>query len=274
MEGLLAIAAQNVRVTFTPSSLVRRVDLCSIAEHQRAAKTLTVTLGDLVSEDTRSVLVAFRVDPVTHEGQVLCGRKIGDTSTETAQSGGEPDEGRRSAPLGRVRGEGRALAVRPVQERGPSPRTEQRGDRCSIIPRCVVSLGTVTVTYDEVVGGVHSKTLSHELPAGAISPEKVAAIPPDAAVVKALVILRAAKVLEAATAQADAGDVQGAIQRLTDFLAVPEVAATTDPEIQAARRRIKDTVHDLRNHGFDKMSRKQMLYSSREWSGRKSRTGQ
>jgi hypothetical protein len=46
---------------------------------------------------------------------------------------------------------------------------------------------------------------------------------------------------------------------------------TTDPEIQAARRRIKDTVHDLRDHGFDKMSRKQMLYSSREWSGRKGR---
>ena len=29
LEGLLAIAAQNVRVTFTPSGLVRRVDLCS-----------------------------------------------------------------------------------------------------------------------------------------------------------------------------------------------------------------------------------------------------
>jgi Ca-activated chloride channel homolog len=198
LEGLLAIAAQNVRVTFTPSSLVRRVDLCSIAEYQRAAKTLTVTLGDLVSEDTRSALVTFRVDPVTQEGRV--------------------------------------------------------------------SLGTVTVAYDEVVGGVRSKTLTEELPTGVIAPEKVAAIPPDAAVVKELFILRAAKVLEAAIAQADAGDVQGAIQRLTDFLAVPEVAGTTDPEIQATRRRIKDTVHFLQDRGFDRMSRKQMLYSSREWS--------
>jgi hypothetical protein len=51
------------------------------------------------------------------------------------------------------------------------------------------------------------------------------------------------------------------------------VAATTDPDIQAARRRIKDTVHDLRDHGFNKMSRKQMLYRSREWS-QKSRNSQ
>ena len=206
LEGLLAIAAQNVRVTFTPSSLVRQVDLCSTMDHQRSAKILTVTIGDLVSEDTRSVLVTFRVDPVTQEGRV--------------------------------------------------------------------SLGIVTVAYDEVVGGVRSKTLTHELPTGVIAPEKVAAIPPDAAVVKELFILRAAKVLEAAIAQADAGDVQGAIQRLTDFLAVPEVTVTNDPEIRAARRWIKDTVHDLRDRGFDKMSRKQMLYSSREWSGKKGRTVQ
>jgi Ca-activated chloride channel family protein len=198
LEGLLAIAAQNVRVTFTPSSLVRQVDLCSTIEHHRAAKTLTVTVGDLVSEDTRSVLVTFRVDPVTHEGRV--------------------------------------------------------------------NLGTVTVAYDDVVGGVRSKTLTHELPTGVIAPEKVAAIPPDADVVKELFILRAARVLQAAIAQADAGDVQGAIQRLTDFLAVPEVVTAADPEIQAARRRIKDTVHDLRDRGFDKMSRKQMLYSSRVWT--------
>jgi len=32
-------------------------------------------------------------------------RKIRDTPTGTAQSGGEPDEGRRPAPLGRVRGD-------------------------------------------------------------------------------------------------------------------------------------------------------------------------
>ena len=33
-------------------------------------------------------------------------RKTGDSPSRTAQSGGEPEEGRRSAPLGRVRGEG------------------------------------------------------------------------------------------------------------------------------------------------------------------------
>ena len=33
-------------------------------------------------------------------------RKLGDSPSRTAQSGGESEEGRRSAPLGRVRGEG------------------------------------------------------------------------------------------------------------------------------------------------------------------------
>jgi hypothetical protein len=38
-------------------------------------------------------------------------RKIGDGIPETAQSGGESEEGRRPAPLGRARGEGRELAA-------------------------------------------------------------------------------------------------------------------------------------------------------------------
>jgi Ca-activated chloride channel family protein len=198
LEGLLAVAAQNVRITLTPTSLVRRVDLCSTIERQREGKTLAVAVGDLVSEDTRSILVTFRMGPVKQEGWVR--------------------------------------------------------------------LGTITVVYDDVIGGIHSKTMSHELLMGAMAPGKVAAIPAHAAVVKALLILRAAKVLQAAIAQADAGDVKGAIQRLTDFLAVPEVVASTDPEIQAARRRIKETLHDLQDRGFNTMSRKQMLYSSRDWT--------
>jgi hypothetical protein len=62
--------------------------------------------------------------------------KIGDSPPETAQSGGESEEGRRPAPLGRVpapeawvRGEGRELAGCLVQGRGPCPRTKQRGRR-------------------------------------------------------------------------------------------------------------------------------------------------
>jgi Ca-activated chloride channel homolog len=198
LEGLLAIAVQNLRVTFTPSGLVRRVDLCSTMEHHREGKTLTVTVGDLVSEDTRSLLVTLRTDPGKKEGWA--------------------------------------------------------------------ALGALTVTYDDVVGGICSRTLTHEVVVGAIAPAKVAAIPPDAAVGKELLILRAAKVLQAAIAQADAGEVKEAIQRLTAFLAVPEVAAVTDPEIQAARRRIKEMLHDLEDRGFDKMSRKHMVYSSRGWS--------
>ena len=199
LEGLLAIAAQNVRITVEPGNRVRRVDLCSTLEHERTGKSVTITFGDLVSEDTRSVLMTFRVESPKQDGWV--------------------------------------------------------------------GLGTITVTYDDVVGGIQAKTISHELLVGAMAPEKVAAIPADAAVVKELLILRAAKVLQAAIAQADAGDVKGAIQRLTDFLAIPEVAASTDPEIRAARRRIKETLHDLQDRGFNTMNRKQMLYCSRGWSG-------
>jgi len=61
-------------------------------------------------------------------------RKIGDSPPRTAQSGGESAQGRRPALLGRVsatqawmRGKGWALAAGPVQGRGPSPRTKQRG---------------------------------------------------------------------------------------------------------------------------------------------------
>jgi hypothetical protein len=66
---------------------------------------------------------------------------------------------------------------------------------------------------------------------------------------------------------ADGGDVEGTIQHLTDFLTVPECAANTDPEVQAARRRIKETLHDLQDLGFNTMNRKQMLYCNRGWSG-------
>ena len=49
--------------------------------------------------------------------------------------------------------------------------------------------------------------------------------------------------------QADAGGAPGAAQRLRDFLAAPEVAASTDPEIQAARRRIKEKSTICRTRG-------------------------
>ena len=58
-------------------------------------------------------------------------RKIGDTPTGTAQSGGEPERGGGPPLSVGVRGEGRALALCRVQGRGPSPRTKQRGERCS-----------------------------------------------------------------------------------------------------------------------------------------------
>jgi hypothetical protein len=72
------------------------------------------------------------------DGLICAVPKIGDSPPGTAQSGGEFEEGRRPAPLGRapatqawVRGEGRALAARFVRVRGPSPRTKQREPMCS-----------------------------------------------------------------------------------------------------------------------------------------------
>ena len=61
----------------------------------------------------------------------------------------------------------------------------------------------------------------------------------------------------------------GGLTRLQDFLALPAVAQATDPELRAARRRVKDYLRQLEDKGFTQMNRKQMLYSSREWSGRK-----
>jgi hypothetical protein len=72
---------------------------------------------------------------------------------------------------------------------------------------------------------------------------------------------------------ADGGDVTGAIQRLTDVLAVPEVTASSDAEVHAARRRIKDLLHELQERGFDRISRKHMVYSSRAWAQGRSKAG-
>ena len=77
--------------------------------------------------------------PDKRPGSAYCAvRKIGGRAPRTAQSGGESEEGGRPALLGRVsatqawmRGEGWALAAAPVQGRGPSLRTKQRGKRCS-----------------------------------------------------------------------------------------------------------------------------------------------
>jgi len=72
------------------------------------------------------------VDSDAGRGYAYCAvHKIGDSLPGTAQSGGESEEGRRPAPLGRARGEGRTLAARLVRGRGPSPRTKQRERTCS-----------------------------------------------------------------------------------------------------------------------------------------------
>jgi hypothetical protein len=106
---------------------------------------------------------------------------------------------------------------------------------------------------------------------GVVPIDQAAAIQADAAVTREFLILRAARVLGAAIAQADAGDLPGALTRLQVFLALPAVAQATAPDLRAARRRVKEYLHQLEDEGFTRMNRKQMLYSSREWSGKTSR---
>ena len=72
------------------------------------------------------------------EGRILFGPYLRRQIARDRTVRGRVREGRRPAPLGRVpapeawvRGEGRALAARLVQGRGPSPRTKQRKRMCS-----------------------------------------------------------------------------------------------------------------------------------------------
>jgi hypothetical protein len=58
-----------------------------------------------------------------------------------------------------------------------------------------------------------------------------------------------------------------------NFLALPEVTASIDAEVQAARRRIKDLLHELQDRGYDRLSRKHMHYSSHKWTQRKTAPG-
>jgi hypothetical protein len=80
--------------------------------------------------DWLAALTAHIPNAGEHLVRYACaGRRTGDGHHRTAQAGGESEEGRRPAPLGRVRGEGRALAACPLQGRGPSLRTKQRERR-------------------------------------------------------------------------------------------------------------------------------------------------
>ena len=84
------------------------------------------------SEGERWVSMRGRVRKPGGDQRADCAvRTIGDTSIGTAQTGGEPERGGGPPLSVGVRGEGRALALHPVQVRGPSPRTEQRGGPCS-----------------------------------------------------------------------------------------------------------------------------------------------
>jgi hypothetical protein len=71
LEGLLAIAAQNVRLTITPRMPGVEVDLLTDQRRHPGPTSLTVELDDLISEETRSLLLALRVPALPTEGPAV-----------------------------------------------------------------------------------------------------------------------------------------------------------------------------------------------------------
>ena len=130
-------------------------------------------------------------------------------------------------------------------------------------------LASVTVAYDAVAEGIQAHEVTQDLRVGVVPADQMAAIPADPAVTREVLILRAARVLEAAIAQADTGNMAGVLERLKAFLALPGFAKASDPELRAARRRITDFRNALEAQGYDLHQRNQMLYSSCRWSRRK-----
>ncbi len=83
-------------------------------------RTMSLNARKIFSEGGKAQLIVLAIEDITGRRQtsegaekapgsndIYCAvREIGDSPSRTAQSGGESEEGRRSAPLGRVRGEG------------------------------------------------------------------------------------------------------------------------------------------------------------------------
>ncbi len=198
LEGLLAVAAQNVRVTLEPQVAGCAIALLTAQAHRRTPRGLTVPLGDLVSGEARSLLFRLRVPAV---------------------AGADP-----------------------------------------------IVLASVRVAYEAVGEGIQARQETRDLLLGLVPASQAATVPADATVVRELLILQAARVLRHAIAQADAGDVPGALQHLQGFLGLPEVAQATAPDIRAARRRVQDYLRQLSNEGYTRANRKQMAYSSYHWT--------
>lgn len=203
LEGLLTIAAQNVRLTIRPGRAGCVAHLLTEQEHQRNPEGLIVALGDLVSAEERRLLLSARVPALGSEGLAF--------------------------------------------------------------------LAAVTLTYDSVGGDIRPREVRQELLVPVVSPEQAIAVPADPAVTRELLVLRAARILRQAMAEADAGDTSGALRRLREFLASPKVSQTSDPEARAVRRQLKEVLHQLEQEGYTPMSRKQMSYSSYRWSRSKGR---
>ncbi|MFI5340709.1 MAG: VWA domain-containing protein [Candidatus Methylomirabilales bacterium] len=198
LEGLLAVAAQNVRVTLQPQVPGCAIDLLTEQAHRRTPRGLTVPLGDLVSAEERRLVFNLRVPAVAGADRVV--------------------------------------------------------------------LASVGVAYEAVGAGIQPRQETQDLLLGIVPAEQAAALPAEARVRRALLVLRAARVLRHAIARADAGDVPGALQHLQGFLGLPEVAQATAPDIRAARRRVQDYLRQLASEGYTRANRKQMAYSSYRWT--------
>ncbi len=117
--------------------------------------------------------------------------------------------------------------------------------------------------------GIQPRELTQDLRLDVVSREQAATVPAEGSVICQLLVLRAAWALEAAIAQADRGDIAGAIDHLEAFLALPEVVRASDPEVRAALQRLQAYCRGLESQGYDRHQRKQMHYSSYRWTSGK-----
>jgi hypothetical protein len=129
-EGRRAVAESILRSPFSLEKLRYLPKNGTMIYHSKMHPVLKRNVEVFSACAWLAALTAHIPNAGEHLVRYACaGRRTGDGHHRTAQAGGESEEGRRPAPLGRVRGEGRALAACPLQGRGPSLRTKQRERR-------------------------------------------------------------------------------------------------------------------------------------------------
>jgi hypothetical protein len=126
-DGRRPVSEYILRSPFSQERLRYHTTTGTVLYHSKMHPVLKRNFEVFSACDWLAALTAHIPNAGEHLVRDPCAvRKIGDIPSRTAQAGGESEEGRRPAPLGRVpiprpagwvRGEGRALARRPARAR-------------------------------------------------------------------------------------------------------------------------------------------------------------